>query len=234
MRQSVVFPNPFCTPQLSTASKSNCHVALSRIPRSMIGVDENLCLHSPIVPNRCGRVSELRDEYGGDRAHLMSVLLPPDQVKNAAKRPDIPLSVLLVALTGAPPTNATIARWQKSAIPGEIHSCFEAIYKVGGMWGPASTVFAEHGGIESTSPPSYLPLAWGGTRDGEDICEQYVIRGLRPRSPQHANGVAGADHENCGSVGKPACSLLEVRAPDGNHLEAKLPAMDKNRATEAS
>ena len=102
------------------------------------------------------------------------------------------------------------------------------------MWGPASTVFAEHGGIESTSPPSYLPLAWGGARDGEDICEHHIIRGLRPRWAQHANGVAGADHKNCGSVGKPACSLLEVRAPDGNHLEAKLPAMDKNRATEAS
>jgi len=49
----------------------------------MIGVDENLCVHSSIVSNRCGRVSELGDEYGGDRAHLMSVLLPPDQVKNA-------------------------------------------------------------------------------------------------------------------------------------------------------
>ena len=50
MRQAVLFPNPFCTPQLSTESKPNCHVALSRIPRSMIGVDENLCVHSPIVP----------------------------------------------------------------------------------------------------------------------------------------------------------------------------------------
>jgi hypothetical protein len=49
----------------------------------MIGVDENLCVHSSIVSNRCGRVPELGDEYGGDRAHLMSVLLPPDQVKNA-------------------------------------------------------------------------------------------------------------------------------------------------------
>lgn len=96
------------------------------------------------------------------------------------------------------------------------------------MWGSASTVFAEHGGIESTSPPSYLPLAWGAARDGEDISEHHIIRGLRPGSPQHANGVAGADHKSCGSVGKPACSLLEVRAPDGNHLEAKLPAMDKN------
>ena len=84
MRQAVLFPDPFCTPQLSTESKPNCHVALSRIPRSMIGVDENLCVHSPIVPNRCGRVSELGDEYDGDRAHLVSVLLPPDQVKNAA------------------------------------------------------------------------------------------------------------------------------------------------------
>jgi len=83
MRQTVFFPNPFCTPQLSTGSKPNCHVALSRIPRSMIGVDENLCVHSPIVPNRCGRVSELGDEYDGDRAHLVSVLLPPAQVKNA-------------------------------------------------------------------------------------------------------------------------------------------------------
>ncbi len=50
MRQAVLFPNPFCTPQSSTESKPNCHVALSRIPRSMIGVDENLCVHSPIVP----------------------------------------------------------------------------------------------------------------------------------------------------------------------------------------
>lgn len=50
----------------------------------MIGVDENLCVHSPIVPNRCGRVSELDDECDGDRAHLVSVLLLPDQVKNAA------------------------------------------------------------------------------------------------------------------------------------------------------
>ena len=96
------------------------------------------------------------------------------------------------------------------------------------MWGPASTVFAAHGGIESSSPPSYLPLAWGGARDGEDICEHHIVRGPRPR------WVAAADHKDCGSVGKPACSLLEVRAPDGNHLEAKLPAMDKNRATEAS
>jgi hypothetical protein len=49
----------------------------------MIAVDENLCVHSPIVPNRCGRVSERGDEYDGDRPHLMSVLLPPDQGKNA-------------------------------------------------------------------------------------------------------------------------------------------------------
>ncbi len=84
MRQTVLFPNPFCTPQLSTESKPNCHVALSRISRSMIGVDENPCVHSPIVPNRCGRVSELGDEYDGNRANLLSVLLPPDQVKNAA------------------------------------------------------------------------------------------------------------------------------------------------------
>jgi hypothetical protein len=49
----------------------------------MIGVDENLCVHSPIVSNRCGHVSELGDEYDGDRPHLVSVLLPPDQVKNA-------------------------------------------------------------------------------------------------------------------------------------------------------
>ena len=81
MRQAVLFPNPFCTSHLSTESKPNCHVALSRIPRSMIGVDENLCVHSPIVPNRCGRVSELGDECDGDRAHFMSVLLPPDQAK---------------------------------------------------------------------------------------------------------------------------------------------------------
>ncbi len=102
------------------------------------------------------------------------------------------------------------------------------------MWGPASTVFAEHGGIESSSPPSHLPLAWGGARDGEDLCEHHIIQGLRSRWAQPANGVAGADHKNRGGVGKPACSLLEVRAPDGNHLEAKLPAMDKNRATEVS
>lgn len=102
------------------------------------------------------------------------------------------------------------------------------------MWGPASTVFAEHGGIESTSPPSYLPLAWGGARDGEDICEHQIIRDLGPKSPQHANGFAGADHKNWGSVGKPASSLLEVCAADGNHLEAKLQAMDKNRATEVT
>jgi hypothetical protein len=50
----------------------------------MIGVDEDLCVHSPIVPNRCDRVSERGDEYDGDRAHLVSVLLPPDQVVNAA------------------------------------------------------------------------------------------------------------------------------------------------------
>ena len=69
MRQAVLFPNPFCTPQLSTECKPNCHVALSRVLRSMIGVDENLCVHSPIVPNGCGRVSELGGEYDGDRAH---------------------------------------------------------------------------------------------------------------------------------------------------------------------
>ena len=50
----------------------------------MIGVDENLCVHSPIVPDRCGRVSELDDEYDGDRDRLVSVLLRPGQVKNAA------------------------------------------------------------------------------------------------------------------------------------------------------
>jgi hypothetical protein len=53
----------------------------------MIGVDENLCVHSPIVSNRCGRVSELGGEYDGDRAHLLSVLLPPDQVKMPLKAP---------------------------------------------------------------------------------------------------------------------------------------------------
>jgi hypothetical protein len=49
----------------------------------MIGVDENLCVYSPIVRNRCSRISELGGEYDGDRAHLMSVLLPQDQAKNA-------------------------------------------------------------------------------------------------------------------------------------------------------
>ncbi len=33
-------------PQLNMESKPDCHVAPSRIPRSMIGVDENLCAHS--------------------------------------------------------------------------------------------------------------------------------------------------------------------------------------------
>jgi hypothetical protein len=56
--------------------------------------------------------------------------------------------------------------------------------------------------------------AWGGARDREDIIEHPIIRGLGPRWAQHANGVAGADHENCGSIGKPACSLqLSTEVP---------------------
>jgi len=47
MRRAVLFPNPFCTPQLNRESKLNCYVTPSRIPRSMIGVDENLCGRSP-------------------------------------------------------------------------------------------------------------------------------------------------------------------------------------------
>jgi hypothetical protein len=129
MRQAVLFPNPFCTPQLSTKSKPNCHVALSRIPRSRIGVDENLCVHSPIVPNRCDRVSELGDQYGGDRAHLMSVLLPPDQAKNAglmSRHPGQRPPRSLKRSTSDQRHNRTMP---KSAMPGETHFCFEAIYK---------------------------------------------------------------------------------------------------------
>src|SRR4030081_3010401 len=46
-RRAVLFPNPFCTPGSNTESKPNCQVAHSRIPRSMIDVDENLRGHSP-------------------------------------------------------------------------------------------------------------------------------------------------------------------------------------------
>jgi hypothetical protein len=47
MRRAVLFPNPFCTPGSNMESKPNCHIAHSRIPRSMIDVDENLFGHSP-------------------------------------------------------------------------------------------------------------------------------------------------------------------------------------------
>ena len=47
MRRAVFFPNPFFAPQLNTESEPNCHLAPSRIPRSMIAVDENLCVYSP-------------------------------------------------------------------------------------------------------------------------------------------------------------------------------------------
>jgi len=47
MRRAVLFPNPFFAPQLNTESEPNCHLAPSRIPRSMIAVDENLCVYSP-------------------------------------------------------------------------------------------------------------------------------------------------------------------------------------------
>jgi hypothetical protein len=46
-QRAVFFPNPFFAPQLNTESEPNCHLAPSRIPRSMIAVDENLCVYSP-------------------------------------------------------------------------------------------------------------------------------------------------------------------------------------------
>ena len=101
------------------------------------------------------------------------------------------------------------------------------------MWRPASTVFGGHGGIESTSQSSYLPLAWGGARNGESVSE-HAVRSVRARGESGTGRPEGADHKNRGSVGKPAGSLLEVRAPVGRDLEAKLPAVDKSRATETA
>lgn len=45
-RRAALFRSPCCMPQLNMESTPDCHVAPSRIPRSMIGVDENLCAHS--------------------------------------------------------------------------------------------------------------------------------------------------------------------------------------------
>lgn len=101
------------------------------------------------------------------------------------------------------------------------------------MWGPATTVFEGHGEIESIGQPSYLPLAWGGARDGEKISPQRSVR-IREGRASRANRSESADHRNRRSVGKSARRLLEVRAAVRSDLEAKVPAVDKGRATKTA
>src|ERR1700676_1429483 len=102
------------------------------------------------------------------------------------------------------------------------------------MWGPASTVFAGHGRIESTSQSSYLSLAWGGAGDGKDISEFRSVRIVWEGRAWRANRFEGADHQNRRDLGKSTKRLLEIRAAVGCGLEAKLPAMDESRTTETA
>jgi len=101
------------------------------------------------------------------------------------------------------------------------------------MWGPASTVFEGHGDIESIGQPSYLPLAGGGARDGEEIFEHRSVR-IRDGRAWRANRSESADHSNRHGVGKSTKRLLEVRASVRSDLEAKLPAVDNSRTTETA
>jgi len=39
-------------------------------------------------------------------------------------------------------------------------------------------VFAGHEGIESSNQPSFVPLAWGGARDGEGISQHCSFRSI--------------------------------------------------------
>jgi len=94
------------------------------------------------------------------------------------------------------------------------------------MWGPASTVFEGHGGIESIGQPSYLPLARGSARDGEEISEHRSVR-IRGGRAGRANRPESADHSYRHGVGKSTQRLLEVRASVGSNREAKLPAVDE-------
>src|SRR5580704_5283216 len=102
------------------------------------------------------------------------------------------------------------------------------------MWGPASTVFGKYGGIESASEPSYLPLARGRARDGEDVSKLRSVHIGREGRARRASRFRDADHQSRRSVGKSTRCLLEVRAAVGSDLEAKLPAMDKSRTTKTA
>ena len=90
-----------------------------------------------------------------------------------------------------------------------------------------------HGGIESISKASHLPLAWGGARDGEEIFEHRSAPITQGRA-WRANRSESADHRNRRRVGKSARRLLEVRKTVGGDLEARVPAVDESRATKTA
>ena len=87
---------------------------------------------------------------------------------------------------------------------------------------------------ELNQPAVVLSLAGGGARDGEDISEHRSVRIIREGRARCSNRFEGADQQNRRSVGKSTRSLLAVRATVGSDFEAKLPAMDKSRTTEAA
>src|ERR1700688_185017 len=77
-------------------------------------------------------------------------------------------------------------------------------------------------------------MAWGGARDGKDISEHRSVRIIWEGRARRSNRFEGADHQNRRSVRKSTRCLLEVRAAIGSDLEAKLPAVDEDRTTEAA
>src|ERR1700726_1471943 len=102
------------------------------------------------------------------------------------------------------------------------------------MWGPPSTFFRRHGRIESASQPSYLPLAWGSARAGENISEYRSVQIIWDGRARRASRFRDADHQNRRNVRKSKRRLLEVRAAVGCDLQARLPAVDEDRTTETT
>ena len=160
-------------PQLNMESKPDCHVAPSRIPRSMDGVDENLCAHS---------------------------LLGAYHRKFQSRVRHIPISPPYIGRRGC-----------GVRLPQSLRDMGDSINK-----------------------PIVVPTAGPGRRRNGESVSEHAVRSVRARGESGTGRPEGADHKNRGSVGKPAGGLLEVRAPVGRDLEAKLPAVDKSRATETA
>jgi hypothetical protein len=100
----------------------------------MIGVDENLCVHSPAMPKRCGRASGFGDEYDGDCAHTSRIqcLCCYLQIQREFPKnvPDVSGGrAFVVSGRGENIKLRQHRTMLKNAIPGETHSCLAAMYR---------------------------------------------------------------------------------------------------------